>query len=143
MNLKINGFRAGIMASMLAIAGVGCKRVPYVPMPKENISNRMEYVVDSFYNIGKEVSENPDYKCIYRDTIRFKDVFAKKPHRLQRRLTNLEVKDKYPTDENDFSYLNYYDPKYIVSSTDIFMKKNIFNKYKPYIAIEEYDIVRK
>ena len=135
MNLKINGFRAGIMASMLAIAGVGCKRVPYKPIPKELITAEAQHVVDSFYNLGKEISNNPEYKPIHRDTIRFFDVYIQKPHRLHRRLVNLEAKDKYPTDENDFSYLNYKDPRYIVSGTDFFTKDG----KKQYIAVTEYD----
>lgn len=143
MNIKVNGFRVGVMAAMLAIGGASCKRAPFKPMPKELISKRTEQVVDSFYNIGLELKNNPEYKCIYRDTVRFRDVYAEKPKKLQRFLTNQAVKDKYPTDENDFSYMNYIDPVYIVSSPIIFTRKNIFSKNVPYIAIEEYDLKRK
>lgn len=135
MNIKVNGFRAGVMATLLAIGGASCKRVPYKPMPAERISPKMEQVVDSFCKKGIELKENPDYKRIHNDTIRFRDAYVNHPRKLARKLEMLANYDKYPSDEGDISFLYYNDPVYVVDSKEIFMDE----KCRAHIAVTEYD----
>lgn len=134
MSLRINGFKAGALSAMLALGVTGCKK-PYKPMPKEQILPRMEQVVDSFYKEGLQVKDDPKYKLIFKDTIRFRDSYWKDPSNLKGLLNAKANTDKTPVSEWDTDWYHYNDPKYIVSSNQIFTKDN----GKAYIAIEEYD----
>ena len=138
MNLRINGLRAGVMATLLAVGGAGCKRAPYKPMPKEMVTQDMERVVDSFYKVGLKYENNPNYGVIHWDTIRLRDSYIEKPRRLQAHLNFWASHDQYPCDEGDISFLYFYDPTYVVSDNTIYADE----KNRAYIAVKEYDLIK-
>ncbi len=143
MSLRVNGFmKVGILSTMLAIGGTECKRSPYKPMAKEMVSPKMEHVVDSFYKEGLKFKNNVGYNLVHRDTISFKDSYIEDPGKLQKCFDEWENADRLPVEELNAGYLLYNDPRYIVSSNQIFTKDG----KKAYIAIEDYDkkkVVRK
>ena len=136
MNFKINGFRAGIIASMLAVTGVGCKRVPYKPMPKEFVSPKTEIVLDSFCKQGDKVRNNPDYKLIKQDTIRLYDTYIENPEKLEQHLKYQCYEYNHVTDENgvDWDVNCYKDPQLIISDSHVYTNDG----KKQFIAVEEY-----
>jgi len=135
MSIKVNGLRVGVLTALLAIGGAGCKKAPYKPMPKEFIPPRAETVIDSFYNEGLSIKNDPKYKLIYQDTIKLKNIYWVKPSSLQGEFNFRAERDRTPINEWDTDYYRYNDPKYIVASPQIFTKDGT----KPYIAIAEYD----
>ena len=49
MNIKVNGFRVGVMAALMAIGAAGCKKEgPYAPMPKGFVSQKMEQQMHNY-----------------------------------------------------------------------------------------------
>lgn len=139
MNIRINGLRVGILTAMLAMGTSACKKGPYRAVPKESIPAATEHVLDSFSKIGKEVQNNPNYKYICSDTIRFKDAYVKNPQKLQRFFNTLEDTYNSPSDIDDVSYLFRNERKYVVSDSQLFED----SKNRKYIAISAYEKLDK
>lgn len=136
MNVKVNRFRVGFLAAIMAVSASGCKKGPFGPMPKGFISQKMERVVDSFYHEGLKYANNPDYISIKQDTIRMTDYYAHCPGDFASHLEHLHHDYDYSVDKNGIKQCihTYDDTKLVVSSNEIFTNDSV----NAYIAVEEY-----
>ena len=135
MNTRVNGFRAGVMAALMVIGGAGCKKAHYVPMPKENISPKMEQVVNSLASEGSKIQNDSTYIWLCNDTIRLKDKYIKNPNTLKKYFAYLESLYNSPSDIDDVSYLFRHPREYYVTSNQIFVDKH----NRACIAISAYE----
>jgi len=136
MNIRVNGLRAGIMATMMAVTGTGCKRAHFVPMPKEKVTPRMEQVIDSFYKEGRKIAENPCFKFNGCDTVMYHEEYSKNPAKLQDYLNWRVYENTHIYDDNgvEYEFNDGSDPHYIISGTQFYTTDSI----KPYMTVSKY-----
>lgn len=134
-SIGVNTLRVGVLAGLMAVSMAGCKKGPFRPMPRENVSPEVEQVLKSAYKEGLVVQNDPEFKCVETDTVKYREEYTQNPDKIQRYFNNRIYDDTHYWDDN--GVYEFDDPdkiRYVVTDTLLYTSDGV----KPYMAIARY-----